>query len=132
VLRPFAGAEEVLVDMTRSPVIEWNTRFKYSNHGYALLGLVIEAVTGEPDKSWIRREIVVPCGLQETEPDMPLPPVRHSHAAIPESCCSAKRLVVLGDYQVNAIAPAGGFVSTAADPARFFDMSGTTSIGRGS
>ena len=30
------------------PAIEPNTRFKYSNHGFGLLGLVIEAITGEP------------------------------------------------------------------------------------
>ena len=47
-------------------MIEPNTRFKYSNHGYGLLGLVIEAITGEAYAAWIRREIVEAAGLKET------------------------------------------------------------------
>ena len=35
-------------DLQEPPAIEPNTRFKYSNDGYALLGLIMEAVTGEP------------------------------------------------------------------------------------
>jgi D-alanyl-D-alanine carboxypeptidase len=41
-------------------VIEANTRLKYSNHGYGLTGLVIEAVTGEPYTTWIKCEIEPP------------------------------------------------------------------------
>jgi CubicO group peptidase (beta-lactamase class C family) len=36
-LRPFANKDEVLADLSRPPVIDRNTRFKYSNHGFALL-----------------------------------------------------------------------------------------------
>ncbi len=46
--RPFLGTEELLADLRMPPPIEPNTRFKYSNHGFGLLGLVIKAVTGEP------------------------------------------------------------------------------------
>src|SRR5437764_52855 len=53
--------------------IEANTRFKYSNHGFALAGLVIAAITGESYEGWIKREIVDAAGLAETVPDMPLP-----------------------------------------------------------
>src|ERR1700737_2679754 len=49
-----------------------NTRLKYSNHGFGLLGLVIEAITGEPYRVWIQREIVEGAGLRETRPDVPL------------------------------------------------------------
>src|ERR1700733_5403145 len=46
--RPFLSVEELIADLKAPPVIESNSRFKYSNHGYGLIGLVIEAVTKEP------------------------------------------------------------------------------------
>jgi CubicO group peptidase (beta-lactamase class C family) len=119
-LRPFANKDEVLADLSRPPVIDRNTRFKYSNHGFALLGLAIEALTGESYKEWIRREVVTAFGLSETEPDMPLPqsvPFARGHTS---KVLLGERLVIPGDYEMHALAPAGGFVSTAADLARFF------------
>ena len=62
--------------------IEPNTRLKYSNHGYGLLGLVIEAITEEPYRVWIEREIVDAVGLRETKPDTPLAKGVPSRAAI--------------------------------------------------
>ena len=54
--RPFLSARELLSDLKEPPVIEPNTRFKYSNHGYGLLGLIIEAVTDEPYRIWMQRD----------------------------------------------------------------------------
>src|SRR5437016_235209 len=56
--RPFLNVEELRSALGSAPVIDANTRFKYSNHGYGLIGFIIEAVTGEPYAAWIRREIV--------------------------------------------------------------------------
>ena len=118
--RPFLSRAEVLADLKAAPILRRGTRFKYSNHGYALLGMAIEAVTGESYRSWITREVVAASGLKETTPDMPLPrevPFARGHTArLP----AGKRLVIPGDFDTNAIGPAGGFVSTAADLVRFF------------
>jgi CubicO group peptidase (beta-lactamase class C family) len=119
--RSFLSARELrAAALKTAPVIEANTRFKYSNHGYGLAGLVIEAVTGEGYCSWIMREIVAPAGLRETEPDMPI-----GARALLASGHSAKmpigrRLIVAGRNPTNALAPATGFVSTARDLLRFF------------
>ena len=61
-----------MAELQSPPAIEPNTRFKYSNHGFGLLGLVIEAITKEPYRVWIEREIVDAAGLRETKPDMPI------------------------------------------------------------
>ena len=45
---PIVSREELLADFKLPPAIEPNTRFKYSNHGFGLIGLVIEAITNEP------------------------------------------------------------------------------------
>ena len=118
--RPYLSAKELIADLAEKPPIESNTLFKYSNHGYGLIGLVIEAITGEPYKVWIKREIVEPAGLSETEPDMPIArkaPFARGHSA---RFLLGERVVIPGDYPTNAIASALGFVSTAADLARFY------------
>ena len=120
--RPFLDVDELFSDLASGPVIEPGLRLKYSNHGYALLGQAIASVTGESYDTWIRREVVAAAGLNETTPDMPLPrgtPFARGHTAhLPVR----RRLVVPGDYNEGAITPAGGFVSTAADTARFFNQ----------
>ena len=58
-------------ELAEAPILEGSARFKYSNHGYGLIGLIIEAVTGEAFGTWIEKTVVAPAGLTETEPDMP-------------------------------------------------------------
>jgi CubicO group peptidase (beta-lactamase class C family) len=118
--RPFADREEVLANLAAPSPLEPNTRFKYSNHGYALLGLIIEAITGEPYGTWITREVIEAFGLTETLPDAP--PLRDTPFARGHTGRQplGERLIVPGDLTTRAIAPAGGFVSTASDLARFF------------
>jgi len=109
-----------MADLQDPPVIEPNTRHKYSNHGFGLLGVAIEAITGEQYRTWIKREIVDAADLKETEPDMPIPagvPFARGHTG---ELLLGKRLVIPGDYSENAVAPAGGFVSTASDLAKYF------------
>jgi len=118
--RPFLNATELRLDLAAPPVIEANTRFKYSNHGYGLAGLVIEAVTGMPYRSWIKQAIIEPAGVRETAPDMPVPmsePVARGHSS---KLPLGRRVIIPGDNPTNALAPATGFVSTARDLAHWF------------
>jgi CubicO group peptidase (beta-lactamase class C family) len=118
--RPYPSAAELKEDLRRPPVIDPNTRLKYSNQGFGLLGLVIEAITGEQYRRWIKREIVDAAGLTETEPDMPVArgaPFARGHSP---KLQVGRRLVIPGDSPLNALAPAGGYVSTASDLARYF------------
>ena len=118
--RQYLSADELLAELKRPAAIEPSTRFKYSNHGFALLGLAIEAITGEPYPVWIKREIVDAAGLKETVPNMPLPkgtPFARGHTRRQPL---GRRLVIPGDNSTNAITSAAGFVATAADTARFF------------
>ena len=48
------------------PVLRPGDRFEYSNMGYAILGLVITAVTGLPYTEVVRERVLVPLGMQET------------------------------------------------------------------
>jgi CubicO group peptidase (beta-lactamase class C family) len=118
--RDYLNKAELLAELREPPVIDPNTRFKYSNHGFGLLGLVIEAVTGEPYASWIKREIVDAAGLEETVPEMPISrgtPFARGHL---RPYPAGRRFVIPGDNATHAMSAAAGFVSTAADTARFF------------
>ena len=118
--RPFLDEAALRADLAAGPVIEPNTRLKYSNHGYGLIGLAIEAITGERYADWIAREIVAASRLTETTPDAPIaagvPFARGHSARLP----LGRRVVIPGANPTNALAAATGFVSTAADLARFF------------
>lgn len=118
--RPFLDEAELRAALSEPPSIPASTRFKYSNHAFALAGLVIEAVAGEAYGPWIRRTILEPAGLEETVPDAPPPrgvPMASGHSMrLP----LGKRLVIPGRNPTRAMAPATGFVSTAGDLARFF------------
>jgi CubicO group peptidase (beta-lactamase class C family) len=119
--RPFPDRETLLADLRKAPAITPSTRFKYSNHGFGLAGLVIEAVTGEPFNDWVAREIVAPSGLNNTWPDAVAVPARRARAqGHSQELPLGRRVVIPGENATGAVAAATGFVSTAADTARFF------------
>lgn len=121
--RPFLDEAELRADLAAGPVLDANVRFKYSNHGYGLLGLAIEAVTGEPYARWVAREIVAASGLADTLPDVPaggLPrrlKLASGHSA---KWPLGRRLAIPAAMSTHALAAATGFVATASDLARFF------------
>jgi D-alanyl-D-alanine carboxypeptidase len=118
--RPFLDAGELRQALAQAPILAANTRFKYSNHGFGLLGLIIEAVTGEPYGAWIAREVVAAAGLERTVPDGPIA------AGVPRSLghgirtLLGQRFVIDNTGTTGGLAAATGFASTAGDLVRFF------------
>ena len=117
---PFSDAAAIRADLALPPSIDAGTRLKYSNHGFALAGLVIEAITGEPYGSWMQREVVTPAGLRETTPDVPLPPRAKLASGHSSKALLGRRVTVPSDQTTDALAAATGFVSTAADLSKWF------------
>ena len=95
-------------------------QFKYSNFGYALAGLVIEAVTGEPFDVWISREIIGASKLKNTQADGPPAPRKPFASGHSGRVLLGHRLVIPSDNATEVLAPAAGIISTAGDLARFF------------
>lgn len=118
--RPYLNEAQIRADLADGPVLEPNTRFKYSNHGFALAGLAIESITGEPYREWIAREIVAASGLRETLPDAPLSPDHPFARGHSGKLPLGVRVAIPGENITGTLAPATGFISTAADLARFF------------
>jgi CubicO group peptidase (beta-lactamase class C family) len=120
--RPFHDATELRQALAESPVIGGNTRFKYSNHGFGLLGLIIERIAGEPYTDWIAREVVARATLMQTSPDGPLPPhvplaTGHGVAAL-----LGEQFEIDNGGSTGALASATGFVSTASDLVQFYSL----------
>ncbi len=121
--RPFLNEEELCAALAEPPILEANTRFKYSNHAFGLLGLVIEKVTGEPYRDWIAREIVAAAGLTEAVPDIELlPPDAPFSRGHGGRMLLGRDAVIPADNSTRALASATGFISTTADLVRFFSQ----------
>ncbi|MDJ0879872.1 MAG: serine hydrolase domain-containing protein [Halieaceae bacterium] len=94
-------------------------RFQYSNLGMSLAGEAIAAASGEDYHDYVRENILTPLGMSETTSELPVADYGKSFAAgyrLPGD--NGKRPEV-GKYQLNGIAPAAGFASSANDLARF-------------
>jgi len=118
--RPFLDADELRAALSVKPVLQTSARFKYSNHGYGLVGLIIEAITGQSYNKWIAENVVKPSGLTETTPDMPLPRGARLAAGHSGRLPLGRRVAIPGRNPTYALASATGFVSTAADLAKFY------------
>ncbi|MGY1749506.1 serine hydrolase domain-containing protein [Modestobacter sp. SYSU DS0511] len=117
---PDAPRLRELVDGPDAVVFGRNEHFKYSNVGYSLLGLVIEAVTGAGYAEHVQRAVVEPLGLADTGPEWD--PARAAeyaagHTALLEGEPARLRIP---HVDTRAMAAATGFWSTARDLSAFF------------
>lgn len=99
-------------------VLPANQQFKYSNIGYALLGQVIEAVSGTSYADFLRREVVDVLGLQRTGPELD-PGRGDDYATGYSSLAYASRRLPIDHIDTGAMAAATGFYSTAEDLCRY-------------
>ncbi|WP_281256812.1 serine hydrolase domain-containing protein [Blastococcus aggregatus] len=65
----FPGRERLIAEAGNGVVHGRNEHFKYSNVGYGLIGLAIEAVTGEPFAEHVQHAVLGPLGLTRTGAD---------------------------------------------------------------
>jgi CubicO group peptidase (beta-lactamase class C family) len=91
-------------------------RFSYSNTGYLLLGVLIEAVTGTRYETWLDAELLAPLGMQ-----------RSTFAFVTQAGPEADPTLAMGHFDPQTtsaavpihVRPASQFTTTAADMARF-------------
>lgn len=93
------------------------TQFSYSNIGFTLAALVLEAAVGERYESWMARELLLPLGLRDSRVDMSAPPAAGSPVA---------RGHIDDDGPVaspaTALRPAVQLLTTTADLARLLQF----------
>jgi CubicO group peptidase (beta-lactamase class C family) len=91
------------------------TRFEYSNLGYAILGRVIEAVTGERYADAVRARLLAPLGMDRTGYEA----TEFDPAEVARGYQRASGWAELAPDPYGAFAPMGGVFSTVADLARW-------------
>lgn len=111
---PTAAALNEEFEQTYSSATAW----KYSNLGFALLGEVVTAVSGEPWDRYIQRHILDPLGMKSTDPmpsaDEPGLAVGYGRLAPGERYVNAPRFAGLG-----AVSAAASMASNVEDLARY-------------
>jgi CubicO group peptidase (beta-lactamase class C family) len=110
-----------LLDTIRTfgKVLEPNEHFKYSNIGYSLLGLIIEAASGIPYRDYVTVNIVDRLGLTSTGPD--LDEERNGeYAKGYSSRAHGPERVEIEHIDTFAESSATGFYSTASELSAYF------------
>ena len=119
--RNFPDREELLEVLRRetSAVIPENDRFKYSNIGYGLLGLVVEAAAGTSYNSYVQTAIVDKLGLSGLGPELD-PDRLDEYAAGYSALTYADARVPIEHVDTRALASATGFFGNARDLVTYF------------
>lgn len=117
--RDFPDAGELRELLVSTPLVLLpNERFKYSNFGYGLLGMLVEAVSGEPYNAHVRRNVVDRLGLRSTGPELDDAALERLATGYSGRHYGLERLP-FAHLDTGALSPATGFHSTAEDLCRF-------------
>jgi CubicO group peptidase (beta-lactamase class C family) len=115
--RVMPNREQLIRDLPDLPAaIPAETTWKYSNLGYAILGLVIEAASGESYADYLTAHVLVPLGMAETlvEPGPDTKALATGYGARgPDGKREMRDFLAMG-----ALTPAAGIVATTGDMAR--------------
>ena len=99
-------------------VVEPNTRLKYSNVGFAVLGALIEAVAGQPYVDVVTANVIARIGMPDTAADYgPVAARRLAAGYTPR--IEGTRWVLPNPETTGALAVATGVCSTPEDMCRF-------------
>ncbi len=117
--REFPDADALVAACLDEPdVLERNERFKYSNIGYGVLGLVIESASGLPYAEYVQEHVVGRLALESTGPE--LDQARSGEYATGYTGLEAlDRRLPIDPVDTRALAAATGFFSTAEDLCRY-------------
>jgi len=98
-------------------VAQPGTSFRYSTHGYTLIGCVIEGASGAKYVDFVRQSLLVPAKMEQTQTDnrFAIVPYRTRFYEKTESGAVRNADFLDSSYKI----PGGGWLSSAEDMARF-------------
>lgn len=100
-------------------VIDNNTRLKYSNYGYTLLGLLVAEISGKTYHHYVTENIIRPLGLKNTGPEYDHK-LRERFATGYSRIGKGSGRKPIEHIDTKSMAAATGFYSTAEDLAEYF------------
>ncbi len=117
--RPFPDRDALVAAAhDAADVLPANVQFKYSNIGYGLLGLVVEAVSGRSYRQFVTEHVLEPLGLHDTGPELDRSRLAE-YATGYSSRVHTERRVPIDTVDTGALASATGFWSTSRDLTRY-------------
>jgi|AGTN01.2.fsa_nt_gi Beta-lactamase class C and other penicillin binding proteins len=119
---PFPDADLFKRDLMKSELVfDNNTRMKYSNFGYTLVGLLIEEVSGMSFHEYCARHILKPLGLEDTGPEFTPEILPRLVTGYSRPDAQKDRLPIDKNINTGAMASATGFYSTAIEMCEYFN-----------
>jgi len=120
--RSWQPAELVALATAQPPLFEPGGGWAYSNTNYVLLGMVVEAVTGQNHATEIERRIIRPLGLRHTESPGERVTIGgpHAHGYLPVGPEGSEKPVDVTRMNASVAGAAGDMISTTADLNTFF------------
>ncbi len=100
-------------------VIDNNTKLKYSNFGYTLLGMIVTEISGMPYNQYVTENIVKPLSLINTGPEFSKTIESKLVTGYSKMGPHKKRLPV-ANIDTHAMSPATGFYSNSEDLCKYF------------
>lgn len=111
-------SREAILDLVRDQPLDFapGTRWRYSNTGYYLLGLLIEAVSGQPYAEFLAARVFDPAGMTATRANDPyaIVPGRAAGYTLTDGALRNAEY-----YSASGTYAAGALLSTVADLARW-------------
>lgn len=118
---PFPDLPELKRQLLRADLIfDNNTKMKYSNFGYALLGCLIEEVSGMPFNIYTQQKIIQPLNLCSTGPEFTDEIAPLLVTGYTRRSAEKHRLPITNYIDTRAMSSATGFYSTASDMCKYF------------
>jgi CubicO group peptidase (beta-lactamase class C family) len=118
--RPFPDEQELKSEILKTElVIDNNTKLKYSNFGYSLLGMVVEKVSGTTYNEYVIEHIIKPLNLKNTGPEYTYDINDKLVTGYTRREINKTRLPI-AHVDTKAMASATGFYSTAQDMCAYF------------
>jgi CubicO group peptidase (beta-lactamase class C family) len=122
VCEPFPDVDKLKEEILRaSLVFDTNTVMKYSNYGYALLGLVVEEIGEQTFGDFVHDNIIKPLGLTSTGAEVHEEIVQRLVTGYSRRDLGKKRKAIPGHIDTRSMAAATGFYATIEDLACYFD-----------
>ncbi|WP_188961051.1 serine hydrolase domain-containing protein [Deinococcus aquiradiocola] len=112
---PFPDRDALIALCRADAVFAPNEHFKYSNMGYSLLGLILEAASGQSYAEVMAARITGPLGLRDLGPELPVAREPELAAGHSGRLAGNDARRVLPSTDTRAMAAATGFYGTAED-----------------
>jgi serine beta-lactamase-like protein LACTB len=116
----YANVADALAPFKTDPLLfEPGTQFSYSTYGFDVLGCVVEGAAGKPFMDVIRELVFVPAGMTHSRDDDPSAIIANRAAGYTQIDGQLRNATHI---DMSNRLPAGGYLTTASDLARFGAM----------